>query len=102
MELWMIIVGISMACGRFPQIYRIWRRETGGDISITLWIVLIHGLAWWLVYGIINKSTSLIITNSICIVLDSIILIMVIKYKNKNKIGEKNGAITNNGTANQV
>ena len=81
MEIWMIIVGISMSLAGFPQIYRIWKRKTSNDISITLWIILIHGLAWWLYYGITIGSISLIVTNIVCIVLDSTVLAMIIKYR---------------------
>lgn len=83
MELWMSIVGISMALGGSPQIYRMWKRKTSDDISLILWIVMTHGIAWWLYYGITIGSTSLIITNSVCIVLDFAILTMIIKYRTK-------------------
>lgn len=77
----MSIVGISMSLAGIPQVYRMWKRKTSDDISIFLWIIMIHGIAWWLYYGITINSISLIITNSVCIVLDSIVLIMIIKYR---------------------
>jgi MtN3 and saliva related transmembrane protein len=86
MEVWMSIVGISMSVGALPQAYRLWKRKTSGDISITLWIVMIHGLVWWLIYGIYLGSTSLIVTNSVCLVLDCTILTMIIKYRKKRTI----------------
>ena len=85
MEIWMIIVGISMSLGGFPQIYRMWKRKTSDDISIALWIIMIHGLAWWLYYGITIGSISLIVTNIVCLILDSILLAMVIKYRCSSK-----------------
>ena len=86
----MIIVGISMSLGGFPQIYRMWQRKTSDDMSIALWVILIHGLAWWLYYGITIGSISLIVTNTVCIVLDSTILAMIIKYRYYNR-GKKLG-----------
>lgn len=83
MELWMSIVGISMSVGGIPQMYRMWTRKTSDDISIVLWVVMIHGIAWWLYYGITIGSISLIVTNSVCLILDSIILTMVIIYRRK-------------------
>ena len=83
MELWMCIVGISMSLGVLPQAYRLWKRKTSNDISIILWIVMIHGIAWWLYYGIKIGSISLVITNSVCLVLDSIVLALVITYRIK-------------------
>jgi len=84
MELWMSIVGISMALGGSPQIYRMWKRKTSDDISLILWIIMAHGIVWWLYYGITIGSISLIITNSVCIVLDFVILAMIIKYRTKS------------------
>ena len=85
MEIWMSIVGVSMSLGGLPQIYRMWKRKTSDDISIILWIILIHGMAWWLYYGILMNSVSLIITNSVCLVLDSCVLIMIIKYRRSSR-----------------
>lgn len=81
MELWMSLVGISMSLGGIPQAFRIYTRKASNDISIFLWVILIHGLAWWLYYGILINSISLIVTNSVCLVVDSIVLWLVIKYR---------------------
>jgi len=92
MEFWMSIVGISMSMCGLPQALLIWKRKSSADISIVLWVVMIHGIAWWLVYGILIGSASLIITNSVGLVLDSVVLGMVIKYRKKpNKIFHKDG-----------
>jgi len=77
----MTIIGISMALSGLPQGYRIWKRKTSDDISISLWIILLNGVMWWFVYGITIGSISLIITNSTCLVLDSIVLFLIIRYK---------------------
>ncbi len=77
-----------MSMGGFLQIYKMWRRKSSDDISIAFWIVMIHGLIWWFYYGITINSISLIVTNSICIILDSTVLIMIIKYRgNKSEKG---------------
>lgn len=81
----MTVVGVSMALSGLPQGYRMWKRKTSDDISITLWVIIIHGFMWWLYYGIMIDSISLIITNSVCLVLDSAILMMVVRYKTKPK-----------------
>ena len=72
-----------MSLGGFPQIYRMWKRKTSDDISIALWIIMIHGIVWWLIYGIKIGSISLVVTNSVCLVLDSFVLMMIIKYRTK-------------------
>ncbi len=83
METWMVITGLSMAIGVIPQGYRLWKRKSSDDIAIIPTIILIHGLVWWLIYGIQLGSISLIITNCVALVLDSAILILIIKYRRK-------------------
>jgi len=85
MELWMSIVGISMSLGGVVQIYRIRQRKTSDDISMTVWVVMLHGLVWWLAYGVMKGSTSLIVTNIVGIAVDSIVLTMIMKYRTSKK-----------------
>ena len=83
MEIWMVIVGLSMSVGVIPQGYRLWQRKSSDDIAILPWIVLIHGLMWWFIYGIQLGSISLIVTNSVGIVIDITIFMMILKYRSK-------------------
>lgn len=83
MELWMVIVGITVSLSGGPQIFRIWQRKTSDDISLTVWILSIHGIIWWLIYGIHIESISLIITNTVCLIFESFVLFMILKYRTK-------------------
>jgi len=83
MELWMSIVGISMALGGIPQIIKLLKRKTSEDISLLLWIIIIHGVAWWFCYGILIDSLSLIITNGICFIVDLVILLLIVRYRRR-------------------
>jgi len=80
-EIWMSFVGVSMSIGGIPQLYRMWTRKTSEDISIVMWVVMIHGIAWWLYYGIRIKSASLIVTNSVCLIIDIAVLAAVLFYR---------------------
>jgi len=84
MKIWMNIIVISLLLGWIPLAYRIWKRKTRDNISIILWVVMLHGLIWALYYGVTVSSIILIITNSVCITLDSIVLITIIKYRIKS------------------
>lgn len=87
-ELWMSLVGISMAAAGIPQAYRILKRKQSDDVSILLWVVIIHGLFWWLYYGVRISSPCLITTNLICIIIDVFVLVLVLKYRtHKDKAG---------------
>lgn len=80
-EFWMSFVGISMACGEVPQIVRIWRRKQSDDVSLLMWFITLHGLVWWLIYGIYRESTSLIITNIVCVSLCVVLIASIIKFR---------------------
>jgi MtN3 and saliva related transmembrane protein len=86
METWMVIVGLSMAVGVIPQGYRLWKRKSSEDMAILPTIILIHGLVWWLIYGIQLRSISLIVTNCVGLVLDTIILVLILKYRKRRPI----------------
>jgi MtN3 and saliva related transmembrane protein len=88
-EFWMTLVGVSMAFGEVPQIIRIWRRKRSDDVSLVLWFVTLHGLIWWLIYGICKESTCLIIANTMCVILCISLIISIIKFRgNKNLTNE--------------
>ena len=81
-EFWMSLVGISMVLGEVPQIIRIWRRKRSDDVSLLMWFITLHGLTWWLIYGIHKSSTSLIVTNVVCVTLCITLIVSIIKFRN--------------------
>lgn len=82
-EVWMSIIGASMAVGAIPQMVRLYQRKSSGDMSILLWFTLWHGLFWWLLYGIYIHSISLIVTNSISLILDGTVIYLIFLYRRK-------------------
>jgi len=81
METWMSFVGLSMSVGAIPQAIRLWQKKSSEEISLLMWLIVVHGIAWWLYYGITIKSMSLIITNSFCLCIYSIIVTLTILYR---------------------
>ncbi len=81
LEIWMTIVGTSMALCGIPQMIRIIKRKSSADISIVMWLFIIHGAAWWLYYGTQINSASIIISNIICVSMNLFVLILIIKYR---------------------
>ena len=82
-EFWMSLVGVSMALGEVPQILRIWRRKQADDVSLVMWFITLHGLVWWLIYGVYKDSSSLVVTNSICVCLCIILIASIFKFRTK-------------------
>lgn len=83
-DIWMSIVGITMGLSSVPQIVKIVKRKRSDDISVVLWLIVLHGMFWWLMKGIYEHDISLIITNSFCLFVDTILIILILKYRTKN------------------
>jgi MtN3 and saliva related transmembrane protein len=66
-----------------PQIIKTLKIKKSDDISIWLVIVLITGLGFWVIYGIAKKDIVLIGGNSIAVLLNSIMLVLKVKYSRR-------------------
>ncbi len=63
-----------------PQVLRVWRTRSTGDISLKMFLVLVTGLALWLVYGVWRGEAPLIIANGITLMLAGTILFFKLKH----------------------
>ena len=63
-----------------PQVIRVWRTRSTGDISLKMFLVLVTGLALWLTYGIWKGEIPLIAANGTTLVLASTILFFKLKH----------------------
>jgi MtN3 and saliva related transmembrane protein len=63
-----------------PQVVRVWRTRSTGDISLKAFLVLVTGLALWLVYGVWRGEIPLIVANSVTLMLASTILYFKLKH----------------------
>lgn len=84
-EAWMSIVGISMAASPIPQIIKIIKRKSSDNMSLALWFVLSHGMIWFLIKGIYEIDISLIITHSFGIIINTILISLILKYRTKRR-----------------
>jgi len=57
------IVGIVGSFAMIPQVYRIFRRKSAQDISISTYAFLLFAGIIWVLYGFNIQSFPLIITN---------------------------------------
>lgn len=83
---WTEILGL--AAGAFttaavtPQIWKAWKTKEVEDVSIGMYLVLITGLALWLVYGIIQKDIPIVATNGTALLLNLFMLYLIYRYRN--------------------
>lgn len=65
-----------------PQVVKTWRTKSAKDLSLVMLITFNTGVFLWLVYGIYQNALPIILANSITFILNVIILLIKIRYKN--------------------
>ena len=82
-----IISMVLFAFCYIPQIVTLLREKTAAGVSLLLWIMSVTAYSTGMVYVISLGAPILILTYSIGLTLSSTILILVIYYKAKEKVG---------------
>jgi MtN3 and saliva related transmembrane protein len=73
-------IGASLTTGCFiPQVLHLLKTKDTKAISLTMYLAFTAGVAFWLAYGLMLKSTPIILSNVATLILSSIILIMKIR-----------------------
>jgi len=63
-----------------PQITKIWVYQSAAGVSLISWIAYLITAFFWLFYGIVHKSKPIIITYTIWILLQLMIVIGIVLY----------------------
>ena len=79
------VTGSILALAYFPQVYKIWKRKSAEDISLTMFGIIFPALVIWLHYGLSINNLPLIISNSIGIIGCGSIIALYFKYKKVKK-----------------
>ena len=76
-----IIAAILTTSGFVPQVYRSLKTKNVSGISLTMYLVLFTGMLFWLYYGILIQSLSIILANIISGLLVFVLIILRLIYK---------------------
>jgi MtN3 and saliva related transmembrane protein len=83
------IVGIiagALSCTTFlPQVIKTWKSKSTKDVSLTMFLIATLGTAFWLVYGILIHSISIIGTNIVVFFLSLTMLWLLFKHRNRSQ-----------------
>ncbi|MDA9433399.1 SemiSWEET transporter [Bradyrhizobium sp. CCBAU 51627] len=63
-----------------PQAIKVWKTRSTGDISLGMFLVMVLGLALWLIYGLLSGDGPLIASNAVTMLLAGGILVMKLRY----------------------
>ena len=78
-----VIAAVLTTSGFVPQVYKSFKTKNVTGISITMYIVLLIGMMFWLYYGILIESFSIKLANIVSGILVILLIVLRILYRNK-------------------
>lgn len=76
-----IAASVLTSFSSLPQLIKIIREHKSKDVSIIMLLVLITGLACWVVYGSMLRDWIIVLANAIACVINLATLIMTIRFR---------------------
>lgn len=78
-----IAASICTAISMLPQLIKIIKEKKAEAISLFTLIVLFAGIIGWVYYGFLKEDMIIIISNSVSLIINFLLLVLTIKYKSK-------------------
>jgi MtN3 and saliva related transmembrane protein len=76
-----LIAAFSTTTAFVPQLLRVWRLKSARDISLQMFLLFSFGEVMWLVYGLLIRSTPVILANVVTLALALAILALKLRYE---------------------
>lgn len=84
-EIFGLVAGAITVSGFLPQIIKGYKTKSLKDLSYLLSTLIGVGMFMWIIYGIVFGSLSIIVANTVGVILNLTLLVMKYNYsKNKN------------------
>lgn len=77
-----LVAGVFTTVAVIPQIYKAYKTKKVKDVSPGMFIVLLIGLALWVVYGVLQEDFPIIATNGLALTLNGFMLYLMVRYRN--------------------
>lgn len=79
-----LLAGICVTVSVIPQIYKVWKTKKVKAISLVTFSMLTVGIAIWVVYGVLKDDLPIIVTNSVSLCLNLIMIYFIVYYEKEN------------------
>ncbi|MDE0597790.1 MULTISPECIES: SemiSWEET family sugar transporter [Dokdonia] len=66
-----------------PQVYQTWKTKDVSGLSLPMFTMFFVGIVFWLIYGVLKESLSIILANAITVISSFLLLYFKIKYGKK-------------------
>ncbi|MEO8533896.1 MAG: SemiSWEET transporter [Flavobacterium sp.] len=76
-----LVAGTCITISVIPQILKVWKTKKVKEISLLTFSILTFGIAVWIFYGFLKNDLPIIITNSISLFLNLIMVYFIIYYE---------------------
>lgn len=80
-----LVAGLCTTVAVIPQIKKAWKTKKVKDVSPGMFMILVTGVALWVVYGIIKKDLPIIATNGVSLGLNSVMMYLMIRYRHNSE-----------------
>lgn len=82
-----LIAGILTSSSMVPQVVKTIKEKKADDVSLFMLVVLMLGVATWVIYGIMREDMPIIVTNSFSFLVNITMIFLRLKYNRKPAIG---------------
>ena len=79
-ETFRMIAGTLTTIAFVPQVLKIYQTKSAKDVSYLMFSIFSTGIVFWLIYGILIRSTPIIAANVVTLTLSVIIIVLKIRY----------------------
>ncbi|RMB59231.1 hypothetical protein EAX61_08910 [Dokdonia sinensis] len=66
-----------------PQVYKTWKTKDVSGLSLPMFSMFTLGIILWLIYGIYSNSISIILANTVTVVLSFMLVYFKLKYSKR-------------------
>lgn len=80
-----IVAGVFTAVSLLPQLIKLIRTKKAEDLSLFYLVILFIGLGLWIWYGFMREDVPIIATNIFSLSINTLIIVLGVRYKAKNK-----------------
>lgn len=86
MDLANIIGTLAALCSMasfVPQIVKMWREHDVSSVSLRMYVVTVTGFSLWIAYGVMTGSWPVAASNTVCLVLSAMILVLKWRFRDQ-------------------
>lgn len=78
-----LVAGILTSSSMVPQVVKTIKEKKAEEVSLTMLVVLMLGVATWVAYGIVREDMPIIVTNTFSLMVNITMIILRLKYQRK-------------------